>query len=68
MTVHTSQGIAADGVAKVVLVDAGGHAVAETAVLDNIYRFDPVPAGNATRVVAYSATGEVLFSVPDAGS
>jgi hypothetical protein len=68
MTVHTSQGIAADGVAKVALVDADGHVVAETPVLDNIYRFDRVPAGNVTRVVAYSATGEVVFSMPDAGS
>ncbi len=68
MTVHTSQGIAADGVAKVALVDADGHVAAETLVLDNIYRFDRVPAGNVTRVVAYSATGEVVFSMPDAGS
>jgi hypothetical protein len=68
MTVHTSAGIAADGVAKVALLDADGHVVAETAVVDNIYRFDRVPAGNVTRVVAYSATGEVVFSMPDAGS
>lgn len=68
MTVHWSQGIAADGVAKIALVDADGQVVAETPVLDNIYRFGPVPAGNATKVVAYSATGEVLFSMPDAGS
>jgi hypothetical protein len=68
MTVHTSQGIAADGVAKIALVDADGHVVAETSVLENIYRFERVPAGNATKVVAYSATGEVVFSMPDAGS
>jgi hypothetical protein len=68
MTVHMSQGIAADGVAKIALVDADGHVVAETPVLDNIYRFERVPAGNATKVVAYSATGEVVFSMPDAGS
>ena len=68
MTVHTTQGIAADGVAKVALVDADGQIVVETPVIDNIYRFDRVPAGNATKVVAYSATGEVVFSMPDAGS
>ncbi|HEU6446091.1 MAG TPA: hypothetical protein VFL61_13640 [Gaiellaceae bacterium] len=49
-------------------MDADGHVVAETTVLDNIYRFERVPAGNATRVVAYSATGEVVFSMPDAGA
>ena len=68
MTVHASHGIAADGVAKVALLNADGQVVAETAVRDNIYRFDRVPAGNATKVVAYSATGEVVFSMPDAGS
>lgn len=68
MTVHASQGIAADGVAKIALVDPNGHVVAETPVLDNIYRFERVPAGNVTRVLAYSATGEVVFSTPDAGS
>lgn len=68
MTVYTSQGIAADGVAKIALVDANGHVVAETSVLNNIYRFERVPAGNATKVVAYNATGEVVFPTPDAGS
>lgn len=64
MTVHTSQGIAADGVAKVALLDADGQVVAETSVLDNIYSFDRVPTGNAAKLVAYSATGEVVFSQP----
>jgi hypothetical protein len=64
MTVHASHGIAADGVAKVALVDADGQVVAETAVRDNIYSFDRVPAGNVTKVVAYGTTGEVVFSQP----
>jgi hypothetical protein len=68
MTVYTSQGIAADGVAKIALVDANGHVVAETSVLNNIYRLERIPAGNATKVVAYNATGEVVFPTPDAGS
>jgi hypothetical protein len=68
LTVHASHGIAADGVAKVALLDADGQIVAETSVRDNIYSFDPAPAGNATKVVAYSATGEVVFSQPPAGS
>jgi hypothetical protein len=68
MNVHSSHGIAVDGVAKIALVDADGHVVAETRVLDNIYRFERVPAGNATKVVAYTASDEVVFSMPDAGS
>lgn len=64
LTVHASQGVAADGVAKVALLDAGGHVVAVTSVADNVYRFDPVPAGNATKVVAYDTRGEVVFSQP----
>jgi hypothetical protein len=64
MTVHASEGIAADGVAKVAFLDADGQVVAETPVIDNIYRFDPAPAGSALKLVAYDATGEVVFSTP----
>lgn len=64
LTVHASEGIAADGVAKVALLDADGQVVAETPVVDNIYRFERVPAGNALRVVAYTATGEIVFTQP----
>jgi hypothetical protein len=64
LTVHASEGIAADGVATVALVDTDGQVVAETPVLDNIYRFERVPTGTALRVVAYSTTGEVVFSQP----
>ncbi|HET8652369.1 MAG TPA: hypothetical protein VFM13_07335 [Gaiellaceae bacterium] len=64
MTVHRSEGIAADGVAKVALVDADGQVVAETPVVDNLYDFGSVPPGNAVRVVAYDATGEVVFFQP----
>lgn len=63
-TVRTSEGIAADGVAKVAFVDPDGQVVAETPVLDNVYTFDPAPGGNALKLVAYSATGEVVFSQP----
>jgi hypothetical protein len=64
MTVHRSEGFAADGVAKVALVDADGQVVAETLVVDNIYSFGPAPPGNAARVIAYDAAGEVVFSQP----
>lgn len=64
MTVHASDGIAADGVAKVAFADADGQVIADTSVIDNIYRFDPRPAGTALKLVAYDATGEVVFSTP----
>jgi hypothetical protein len=62
LTVWRSEGIAADGVAKVAWLDADGRAVAETVVAENVYQFDPVPPGEAESLVAYSATGEVVFS------
>lgn len=62
LAVYRSEGIAADGVAKVAWLDADGRAVAETAVADNIYQFDPVPPGEALSFVAYSASGEIVFS------
>jgi hypothetical protein len=64
MTVYASHGFAADGVAKVAFVDADGQVVAESPVLDNVYQFEPAPNGNALRLVAYAATGEVVFSQP----
>lgn len=64
MTVHVSEGIAADGVVKVAFLDAGGQVVADTPVIDNVYRFDPAPAGTALKLVAYNATGNVVFSRP----
>jgi hypothetical protein len=62
LTVWRSEGIAADGVAKVAWLDADGRAVAETAVTENVYQFDPVPPGEAQSLVAYSASGEIVFS------
>jgi hypothetical protein len=62
LTVYRSEGIAADGVAKVAWLDADGRAVAETAVADNIYQFDPVPPGESQSLVAYTASGEIVCS------
>jgi hypothetical protein len=38
--------------------------MAEASVRDNVYSFDPAPAGNALSQVAYSAAGEVVYSTP----
>jgi hypothetical protein len=62
LTVWRGEGIAADGVAKVAWLDADGRAVAETEVSENVYRFDPAPPGEAQSLVAYSASGEIVFS------
>lgn len=64
LTIQRSDGLAADGVVKVAFLDAGDQVVAETPVTDNTYRFDPVPAGDDLRLVAYSKTGERVFEQP----
>lgn len=65
LTIYRSEGIAADGVAKVAFVDADGQVVAETPVVENIFSFERAPAGTGLRLVAYDATGEVVFSMPN---
>jgi hypothetical protein len=64
LTVHASHGVAADGVAKVAFVVAGGEVVAEAAVIDNTFGFDPPPAGTGLSLVAYDATGEAVYRMP----
>jgi hypothetical protein len=68
LTVYASAGFAADGVAKVALVDEAGDVVAETAVVDNTYSFDPPPSGANLRIAAFSTTGERIFEQPKRGS
>lgn len=68
LTVSSSAGFAADGVARVAFVDEAGDIVAETAVIDNTYSFDPPPSGENLRIAAFSATGERIFEQPKAAS
>jgi hypothetical protein len=63
-TLWRSEGIAADGVAKVALVTADGQSIAETAVVDNKYSFSALPAAGGVSLVAYDARGKVVFSEP----
>jgi hypothetical protein len=64
MFVRASEGIAADGVTKVGFVDTGGQVIAHTSVSANAYRFESAPAGTALKLVAYDATGEIVFATP----
>jgi hypothetical protein len=68
LIVSRSAGVAADGVAKVALVDEAGDVVAETAVVDNTYIFDPSPPGENLRIAAFSETGERIFEQPKRAS
>jgi hypothetical protein len=63
-TLWRSEGLAADGVAKIAYVDDSGQIAAETPVVNNTYRFDTVPR-TAKRLVAYDARGAELFSQPN---
>lgn len=67
LTVYRSEGIAADGVAKVAFVDGAGDVVAETPVVDNTYIFDVPPSGENLRIAAFSTTGERIFEQPKRG-
>jgi hypothetical protein len=63
MMVRSSEGVAADGIAKMAFLDSATHVVAEARVSDNIYIFDRVPR-TARTLVAYDLTGEIVFSRP----
>jgi hypothetical protein len=68
LIVSISAGFAANGVARVAFVDEAGDVVAETAVIDNTYIFDPAPPGENLRIAAFSATGERIFEQPKRAS
>lgn len=57
-------GVAADGVAKVRILDDEENLVAEAAVTDNIYLIDPLALsrGNGTQVVAEDTSGAIVFT------
>ena len=59
-----ANGIAADGIARVVLVDSAGSEVAETSVLNNTYHFSSVPHVLMSEIRALDATGGVVYTQP----
>jgi hypothetical protein len=60
--IYRSEGIAADGVAKVAITDPTGKVIAETPVLDNIYSFGSPPAGKVGALLAFGRTGKLIRS------
>jgi hypothetical protein len=56
-----SEGIAADGVARMALQDASGKLVARTPVEGNVFRFESIPDGSAALVGMDSAHKVVYF-------
>ena len=57
------KGIAADGVATVVITDADGGVLAETAVTQNIYDFRAVPSGVIQGLSALDSSRGVVYSL-----
>lgn len=55
-----AEGIVADGVASVALVDDRGAVVARANVIDNSYYFDSLPRGRAAGLLALDGNGRVV--------
>jgi hypothetical protein len=54
-------GFAADGVARVDLVDADGGTIVSAPVSDNLYAATDIPQVAAAEIVAYGGNGQVLY-------
>ncbi|HKB93539.1 MAG TPA: hypothetical protein VKC62_04800 [Gaiellaceae bacterium] len=61
---HFLQGVAADGVATVELLDADGNVVESTPVTDNLFESDAAPTGTPASIVTLDATGTVTSRRP----
>jgi hypothetical protein len=59
-----SEGFAADGVAKIAFRDANRRIIAETAVIENAYRFDTLPFDLPADLVALNPAGDVVYVQP----
>jgi hypothetical protein len=58
---HFLAGFAADGVARVDLVDANGATIVSAPVADNLYAATDIPQVAAAAIVAYDAEGHVVY-------
>jgi hypothetical protein len=58
---HRLAGFAADGVARVATVAADGSEIASAPVVDNLYLATSTPDVPAVAVVAYDASGDVVY-------
>lgn len=68
LAVYISEGFTADGVERVAFVDDAGAVVAETAVVNNTYIFDPAPSGENLRIAAFTTGGGRIFEQPKRAS
>jgi hypothetical protein len=62
--VDALQGVAADGVATVELVDAAGAVVASAPVTDNLFESNEPPSGTPTSIITLDANGNVTSKLP----
>jgi hypothetical protein len=54
-------GFAADGVARVDLVDGNGATIVSAPVVDNLYAATDIPQVAVAAIVAYDADGHVVY-------
>jgi hypothetical protein len=58
---HFLAGFAADGVARVELIDANGGTIVSAPVSDNLYAATDIPQVAVAAIVAYDAEGHVVY-------
>jgi hypothetical protein len=58
------RGVAADGVARVAVLDSSGGVIASTPVVDNLYAGANLPQGDAVAIAALDASGNVVYRQP----
>jgi hypothetical protein len=61
-TVIHAEGIAADGVAAVAFQANNGYYLARTKVVHNVYRIMNIPREELAAFVAFSESGDVVYS------
>lgn len=62
--VQRGEGFAADGIASVGFLDAGGDVVGKTTVSDNVYKLGAVPSVPVTAFVAFDRAGAIVYREP----
>lgn len=61
-TIWRSEGVAADGIARVELRDASANPLADVPVLNNTFHFKGIPAGSIADIAAIDSNGTVVFT------
>jgi hypothetical protein len=58
------EGLAADGVNRIGIVNAAGQIMAEAPVVNNIYHLAKLPPGDHSKLVALDRDGHIVARVP----